>query len=116
MQAVEFQLATSKTKHLRQQTTTQTSLINGDIVQIFVIGATHKYLGRLLPGNLENRSETEIQHRLQSAWYNFHKHQRTLVNKNVSVKLRLKLFDAAVSPCINFGLNALPLHQKMQEK
>ena len=39
-----------------------------------------------------------------------------LVNPNVSIQVRLKLFDAAVSPCVLFGLSVLPIYQELMEK
>ena len=39
----------------------------------------------------------------------FHKHRETLINKHVSWKLRLKYFNAMISPTILFGLSSLPL-------
>ena len=35
----------------------------------------------------------------------FHRHRRELVNKHVSIKLRMKFFDAVVTPTILFGLH-----------
>ena len=79
-------------------------------------GEYHKYLGRHLSGALSERGPTEIKHRLQAGWYKFHQYRWQLTNPNVSVKLRLKLFDSVVSPCVLFGLGALPIHQQCQEK
>ena len=39
-----------------------------------------------------------------------------LVNPNVHIKLRLKLFDAVVSPCILFGMSVLPIYEDMMGK
>ena len=44
-------------------------------------------------------------------WYAFGRHSAILCNRNVSVKLRLRLFDAVVTPTILFGLAVLPLSQ-----
>ena len=46
----------------------------------------------------------------------FGQHVRTLCNKNVSIKLRLKLFDSVVSPSLLFGLAVLPLQVSCVEK
>ena len=48
---------------------------------------------------------------MQAGWAKYSQHARTLVNKKVSLKLRLKLFDAVVSPCVLFGLGTLPLYE-----
>ena len=39
----------------------------------------------------------------------FHRHRRVLVDKHVSIKLRMKFFDAVVTPTILFGLHTLAL-------
>ena len=69
----------------------------------------HKYLGRHIPGDLKTRGELEFAHRLAAAWGKFHKHRTTLLNKHVSIKLRLKLFEAVVTPTVLFGLSTLPI-------
>ena len=69
-----------------------------------------------MPGELEDRSLVEVQHRIQAAWGKFHQYRWQLTNSNISVKLRLKLFDAVVSPCVLFGLGALPMYATLREK
>ena len=51
----------------------------------------------------------EFNHRVQLAWNKFHRHRRVLVNKHVSIKLRMKFLDAVVTPTILFGLHTLAL-------
>jgi len=53
-----------------------------------------------LSGILENRSTIEIAHRLQCGWQKFGRHANTLCNKNVSIKLRLKLFEMIAPPIV----------------
>ena len=108
-----LQLNGAKTKIL----TTMVSNLNfvdisGEVVEIIDESSFHKYLGRHLPGYMDDRGPLEVKHRLQSAWHQFHKYQRQLTNKHVSIKLRLKLFDSVVSPCLRFGLATLPLYQE----
>ena len=114
---IGLHLNTAKTKVL---TTTEDNTdfldIGGNLVDVIADGTCHKYLGRYLPGNLYNRGEVECQHRFQAAWFNFHKHQKVLLNRHVPMKLRLKLFDAIVSPCALFGMSVLPVYQKMMDK
>ena len=90
--------------------------VAGNFIQILQPGEVHKYLGRHLPGALSMRGPTEVKHRLQAAWYKFHQYRWQLTNPNVSVKLRLKLFDSVVSPCVLFGMGALPIHQYYQDQ
>ena len=39
----------------------------------------------------------------------FNQHRETLLNRHVSLKLRLKFFDSIISPAILFGLTTVPL-------
>ena len=73
---------------------------------------SHKYLGRKLPGNLNNRSSVEIAHRIQIAWMKFHQHKDVLIDKNVCIRSRLRFFDAIISPTILFGLGICALTQQ----
>ena len=91
-------------------------MIGGVQVAIREENGTHKYLGRYLSGVFENRGTVEIAHRIQCAWHKFSRHSSSLCNKNVSLKLRLKLFDATVSPSLLFGLSTLPILQSNMEK
>ena len=86
------------------------------MVEIIEAQSWHKYLGRYLPGECAFREVTEINHRIQCAWYKFGLHRRTLCNQKISVRLRLKLFDAIVTPTILFGLATLPLSSLSLQK
>ena len=90
--------------------------IRGEMFEVIDEVSVHKYLGRHLTGDLDDRGPSEAKHRIQAAWHQFHKYQKQLTNKNVSVKLRLKLFDAVVSPCLLFGMAVLPLYQHWLSK
>lgn len=61
-----------------------------------------------------NQTIREIAHRIQYGWQKFGK--CSIPNKNVSIKLRLKLFDSTVNPNILFGLCALPISQQNMSK
>ena len=81
---------------------------NGFIEHVHANGA-HKYLGRKFPGCLCNRGAVALQHRVSCAWAKFLELQNSLVNKHVDTKLRLKLFDATVSPTALYSLDTCPL-------
>ena len=55
-------------------------------------------------------------HRVQVAWNKFHKYKHVLLNKHISLVLRLKLFDTVVSPAMLFGLATLPLTKGCLQK
>ena len=90
--------------------------ISGEVVTVLGNNETHRYLGRLLCGDLSDRAATEIKNRLQNSLYKFSQHSRTLTNRNLSIKLRLKLFDSVITPSILFGLAALPVTQAHLDK
>jgi len=90
--------------------------ISGELVTVLGNNEAHRYLGRLLCGNLSDRAATEIKNRLQNSWYKFSQYSRTLTNRNISIKLRLKLFDSVITPSILFGLAALPVTQAHLDK
>ena len=48
---------------------------------------------------------------MQQAWGAFHKHRKVLLNHHVPLDLRLKFFDACISPCAIFAIAILPLSQ-----
>ena len=58
----------------------------------------------------------DIQHRSQIAWMKFNEHEDTLLNRHVSLRLRLKLFDSVITPTIEFGLMTCPLISNQLQK
>ncbi|OLP96509.1 Myosin-12 [Symbiodinium microadriaticum] len=108
---IGLQLSSSKTKIFTTQSLTTPLFVEacGEMVQVLTGDQTHKYLGRSLCGSLARRHVVEFNHRVQLAWNKFHRHRRVLVNKYVPIKLRMKFFDAVVTPTILFGLHTLAL-------
>ena len=90
--------------------------IGGSMVSIVDSTGEHRFLGRYLSGDLDRRANVEVQHRIKTAWMKFGQHTNTLCNRNISIKLRLKLFDSVVSPSLLFGLAILPLQASCIEK
>jgi hypothetical protein len=60
-------------------------------------------------GRSQLRGEIELNHRIAHAWGKFHQHRQVLLNRNVPIHLRLKLFDSTVSPTVLYGMAVLPL-------
>ena len=81
----------------------------GEFIEILQDEQTHRYLGRNLVGDLALGTNVEFDHRLRAAWAKFHKYKHVIVNKHVSLKLRLKLLDSVGSQTAIFGLAVLPL-------
>ena len=80
-----------------------------DLVHVLQGDSSHKYLGRHIPGNLKQCGRVELHHRMTSAWAKFNTHPTLLTNKHASLKLRLKLFNAVVTPAMVFTLQTLAL-------
>ena len=73
---------------------------------------THKYLGRRMRVSFSPRHVVEFNHRVQLAWNEFHRHRRILVNKHVSIKLRMEFLDAVVTPTMLFWLTHIGPHRR----
>ena len=107
---VGLELNAAKSKILTNEALAYSYVDVGEnLVEIIEAKSHHKYLGRYLPGECALRETTEVNHRIQCAWFKFGQHTNILCNRKVSIQLRLKFFDAIVSSTILFGLGALPL-------
>ena len=114
---VGLDLNVAKSKILTNVPTSYSYLdIDENFVEIIEAGSHHKYLGRYLAGESTFREQTEVNHRIQCAWYKFGQMKNILCNHHISIQLRLKLFDAVVTPTILFGLAVLPLSSASLEK
>ena len=112
-----LELNSSKTKIITNEVVSYQFVdIAGSMVEVLGSNDEHRFLGRYLSGNLDNRAHVEVQHRIQVAWMKFSQHSKTLCNKNISIKLRMRLFESTVSPSLLFGLAILPLHASSMEK
>ena len=67
-----------------------------------------KYSGKKLSGDPRQRAMVDLKHRSQIPWMKFDEHKDTLLNRHVSVRLRLTLFDSVITPTILFGLLTSP--------
>ena len=89
--------------------------IAGDIVEVLDIVNHHRHLGKHLSLRLDGRSQVEVKHRIHQAWGAFRKHRMILLNHDIALPLRLKFFDASISPCILFAMSILPLSKTQIE-
>eukprot|EP00435_Cladocopium_sp_Y103_P027156 s884_g6.t1 len=90
--------------------------VAGEIIEILYGENQHKYLGKMLTGDMTLRTNVEFEHRLHAAWANFQKYKQIILNKHVSLKLRLNFFDHVVSPTAMFGIATLPLTKVQIQK
>ena len=59
------------------------------------------YLGQRI--SFHQQETLEIKSRIRAAWATFHKYRQELTSKKYMLKLRLRLFDAAISPTICYA-------------
>ena len=111
---IGLEMHESKTKIMTSFNETNIDFIDVDglLLEVLPDGKARKYLGRMLSCS-DAREKSEVANRIKAAWGAFHKHRRWLTNRHVPVQLRLKLFDAVVTPAALFSLATLPLTSSM---
>ena len=87
--------------------------INGDLVKVLRPDDHHRYLGRHICMSPNERLMIEFRYRKQQAWPAFHKHKRTLLESKMSLRSRLRYFDAFVVSAMLFALSVFPVTMKM---
>ena len=110
LQIVGLEMHPTKTKVMTTYNDQGLLLMNIRGMEIQILGddASHRYLGRLVTLST-NRCTIEVSNRLRAAWGKFAQHHKWLTNQQVSLHLRLKLFDSVVSPTALFATSSLPL-------
>ena len=76
----------------------------------------HKYLSKQVSRDLCSRTETNMEYRLQCAWGRFHANAKVLLNPDISMKLRLKMFEAVVTPTAVYGMATEALTMRQRER
>ena len=74
------------------------SIEEGFSVHVLDEGLPLKVLGTVV--SLEDTTQVEIDHRIATSWRRFWALKRLLLNQNVSIKQRLRLFDSTVGSCM----------------
>ena len=88
--------------------------INGAEIEVLSGEASTMYLGRLL--SLSNTHEVELSHRIRKAWTKFGIYKEELTNKAVPLRLRLKLFNATVTPTVLYGAGCWVLTKSREQE
>ena len=70
-------------------------------IEILAKGESMKYLGQSI--SFRQQETLEIKSRIRAAWATFHKYRQELTSKKYMLKLRLRLFDATVSPTLCYA-------------
>ena len=105
LEQVSLKLNASKTKILTTQAQPASTLTTPAGLELEVLDSTksHKWLGCLLStANMGNRQQ-DANYRLQDASRAFQANKWILCDKNVSIALRLKVFDAIVTSVVCFA-------------
>ena len=92
-----------------------TTLCDTDVgfIEILHKHASHKYLGRCFTGDLRHRAASALEHRIGCGWGKFRELEQSLLNKDVGIKLRFRLFNATVSPTVLYALDTAPLTEAL---
>ena len=90
--------------------------VGDGMVEVVRGDALHKYLGKVLPGNLRARGVRNLDHRLSCGWLKFRSLASTLLNRKICLALRLRLFDSCVSPSVLYSLSTTPLTAAQLER
>ena len=102
---VGFKLHPDKTKILHNNrgcgSKVTSTNIKGMVVEVLNSEAATMYLGRSL--SLTEPHDVELEHRIKKVWSKFGLYKNELMNKDVPLKLRLKLFHSVVTPTILYG-------------
>ena len=83
-------------------------------VDVLPQGATTKYLGREL--RLDFHDEAEIENQINMAWRRFMGLRQELCNRRFSLRLRMKVFGAAVSQTLLYGAGTWTLNKERERK
>ena len=66
--------------------------------------------------SLVDPHEVELQHRIKKAWAKYAVYKEELTNKNVPLKLRMRLFNAVVTPTMLYGCSSWVLTAGREKK
>ena len=103
---VGLRIHPDKTKILSNQSTinsnTKRCIKIGEMsIEILAKNESVKYLGQRI--SFHQQETLEIKCRIRAAWTTFHKYRQELTSKKYILKLRLRLFDATVSPTLCYA-------------
>ena len=90
--------------------------IAGCMVEVLRQNDTHKYLGRVFSGDLRKRGDINLRHRMQCGWMKYSHFRQVLQNRHIPITLRLKLFDAVITPTVLYSLSSTPLTSTQLER
>lgn len=105
---IGLEINMSKTKILTNSTKTPIKLYDSEIEYV----AEYIYLGQLI--SFKNHMEKEIQRRITSTWKKFWS-LKTVMKSNVDIKIKQKVFDSCILPCLTYGCQTWTLTKKHEQ-
>ena len=114
-----LELNSKKTKILSNETVGEESvhcITKCGCIEILAVDQKYKYLGRMFCGAVQNRGKVAVSHRISCGWMKYHALQNIFEDKHIPICLRLKLFDAAITPTILYSLETCPLTDNLQDR
>ena len=112
-------LNTSKTKILSTEDNNDAPvycITECGTIEVLATTSKYKYLGRMFSGNVRDRGRIAVEHRICCGWMKFKALQHIFQDKHIPVKLRLKLFDAAISSTVLYSLESCPITESIQSR
>ena len=76
--------------------------ISEEFIKILDEEESHRYLGRQVCTCLSDRINIEFKNRARAAWTALPKHKCVLMDLNLSLRLRFKIFIASINPALMF--------------
>ena len=100
---VGLRILPGKTKILSNQSSNIRKEIEIDYIKVEILTREEstKYLGQMI--TFQQQETTEIRNRIRAAWATFHKYRQELTSRIYMLRHRLRLFDAVVSPTMNYA-------------
>lgn len=78
-------------------------------VELATANRFHKRLGKAWSGNLRQRGQAALDHRVSCAWMKFRSLQNSLLDKHMNIQQHLMLSNASVKPTLVYGLETCAL-------
>ena len=103
---VGLRIQPGKTKILSNQSSNIRKEIGIDDIKVEISTREEstEYLGQMT--TFQQQETTEIRNRIRAAWATFHKYRQELISRTYMLKHPLWLFDAVVSPTMNYASGA----------
>ena len=101
------------TKNLSNQSSDTRKEIEVDNIKVKEEKARNTW-GQMI--TFQQQETTEIRNRIRAAWATFHKCRQELTSRTYMLRHRLRLFDAVVSPTMNYASGTWTLAKEDERK